>query len=533
MVADQTATAQHLTEESAVDELVRASSMLSGETTLKGLMSVLVEQALDISKSDLACLYLHADPDNPRSPMKLSYRRGRGTAPKEISGTTELGDFLADCRETLVVADRDVTFFHEAFLSEDMNSALVMPLATSRAQLGAVVLNAREARFYNRDRFHFLDALGKLAGGMFHNRQLYEELRERLRRIEELERYQENIFTSMTNLLVTTDKAGAIQYYNESARKTFHLSEEHIGTDFADAFAENLDPSVLKAIEEAGRKNQEVLGIEGIYEGSEGNTDFSLNASPLRTKTGKFDGLTLLFADQSREQQLKQQMDVAVEQRRQIKDMFARYLSNEVVEQLMEHPELVKPGGDKKIATVFFADIRGYTTFSESKSPEYIIEVLNEYFSQAVEIIVRYKGYIDKFIGDAIMAAWGVPMATSEEDAIQGVTCALELQELARSSERTFFTGDASNLAVGIGMHTGPLVAGNLGSSRRMDYSVIGDTVNVAARLEGIAGPGEVVVTEHTRELLGDRFKLEEREPVKVKGKADPIHIFSVLERVS
>jgi class 3 adenylate cyclase len=225
-------------------------------------------------------------------------------------------------------------------------------------------------------------------------------------------------------------------------------------------------------------------------------------------------------------------MEEVVEERRAIKDMFARYLSSDIVQTLVDKPELVKPGGDKKTATIFFADIRGYTSFSETQDPEFIIEVLNEYFSQAVEVVIKYRGYIDKFIGDCIMAAWGVPIYSEEEDALAAVGCAVEIQELVKSAKRTFFKGKASHLKIGIGMHTGPLIAGNLGSVRRMDYSVIGDTVNVAARLEGVAGPDEVIITQNTRELIGDSFKLKELKPVKVKGKTEPLHIFNVLGRV-
>jgi class 3 adenylate cyclase len=288
---------------------------------------------------------------------------------------------------------------------------------------------------------------------------------------------------------------------------------------------------VFDRIEKSEQTGELVVGIEGIYKRDGDEMDYSLNISPLRGKRGRHEGVTLLFADQSRERELKEQMNVAVEERRFVKDMFARYLSNEVVENLMENPDLVKPGGDKKIATVLFADIRGYTSFSENKEPEYIIEVLNEYFSQAVEVIIKYRGYIDKFIGDAIMAAWGVPMMSREQDAELAVACALEIQRLVSSKERTFFRGDASQLRIGIGLHTGPLVAGNLGSSRRMDYSVIGDTVNVAARLEGIAGPGEVVITDSTKELLDSSFRTQHRDAVKVKGKHDPIQIFNVKGR--
>ncbi|HSV56451.1 MAG TPA: adenylate/guanylate cyclase domain-containing protein, partial [Magnetospirillaceae bacterium] len=159
----------------------------------------------------------------------------------------------------------------------------------------------------------------------------------------------------------------------------------------------------------------------------------------------------------------------------------------------------------------------------------YIVEVLNAYFSQAVEVVLRNKGFIDKFIGDCIMAAWGVPMSSEQEDAVNAVSCALEIQKLIEDPGRTFFRGDAAHLRVGIGLHSGYLVAGNLGSTRRMNYSVIGDTVNVAARLEGVARAGEVIITEDTRVLLGDSFQLEAKDPVKVKGKAEPIRIYRAL----
>ena len=221
-------------------------------------------------------------------------------------------------------------------------------------------------------------------------------------------------------------------------------------------------------------------------------------------------------------------MQLVSEERRVIKDMFTRYLSNDLVQWLVEHPEEARPGGASKYATFFFADIRGYTSFSEKREASYIFRILNEYFEEAQKIVQRYGGIVDKYIGDCLMAGWGVPVTNEDEDAVKAVSCAVEIQEIVNSKTRTFFTGDAGKLRIGIGMHTGPLVAGNLGSSQRMDYTVIGDTVNLAARLEGVAGPGEIIITEDTRKRLGDRFDLETREPVKVKGKAKEIRIYNV-----
>jgi class 3 adenylate cyclase len=209
--------------------------------------------------------------------------------------------------------------------------------------------------------------------------------------------------------------------------------------------------------------------------------------------------------------------------------MFARYISQEVMTSLMESPDNVKLGGDKRNATVFFADIRGYTSFSEKQDPENIVEILNEYFTEAVEHVIKFKGYIDKYIGDCIMAVWGVPISHEKDDAINAVACAVAIQDLIRSTKRKIFRREAKNLRVGIGINTGPLVAGNLGSMQRMDYSVIGDTVNLAARLEGAAGPDEIIVSQSTRDQLGEKFQLEKRDSIQVKGKVKPIQIYNVL----
>jgi adenylate cyclase len=511
-------------------ELIRASAILTRKTDASDLVSVLVEQAIDITRSDLACLYAYDE--SARSSLKLLYQRGRHAVPRTLDRRGELVSFMEDVQQSLVLLRRNQPYFSESFLSPEMNSAICLPLFTNTAQIGLLILNGRADSFFGRDRFFFLDSFVKLAAGMLENTELVEAIKAQLRQIEALERYQESIFSSMTNLLVTTDLQGRIAYFNDAAGERLGLQEDALGIPLKEFMSGKLSPAVMRSIDASLKDGSEALGTEGIFR-AERTLDFSLNLSPLKGKRGKYEGLTLLFTDQTRERELKKQVKSVREERRVIKDMFSRYLSQEVVESLMDKPELVKLGGDKKIATIFFADIRGYTSFSESMEPEQIIDILNAYFSEAVEVIIRHHGYIDKFIGDAIMAAWGVPMQSEAEDAISAVSCALEIQQKIAAKDRRFFTGPAKNLKVGIGMHTGPLVAGNLGSSQRMDYSVIGDTVNVAARLEGLAKAGQVVITENTRDLIGDRFKVMQREPVKVKGKDKPIAIFNVLKQVS
>ncbi len=513
-----------------MDELVRASSLLSGEFELKPLISVLVEQSLDVTHSDLAVLYLHTEPEDSTSLLKMAYKRGRYPVPAELEGDGELLEFLNECAMSVVLQERKRDTFQELFLHESMNSGIALPVITRKMNIGVLVLNARKENAYSREQFNFADSFSKQASGMLHNARLFRELKEYVKQVEELEQYQTSIFSSMTNILITIDEKDRIEYFNRQAEETLGLDESFIGRDFSAVFQKNISKKILNSLGKVKDSGREMLGLEGIFKRGKGekDMDFSLNVSPLKGVRGKHKGLTLLFTDQSREMELKESADVAKEDRRVIKDMFARYLSNDIVQNLVDSPDLVKPGGGTKHATVFFADIRGYTSFSEDKTPEYIIEVLNEYFREAVEVVIKYGGYIDKFIGDCIMAAWGVPMVNEQEDAIKAVSCAVEIQSLVKSKTRKFFQGRAEHLAVGFGMHTGDLVAGNLGSSRRMDYTVIGDTVNLAARLEGVSGAGEIIITEDTRVHLDDRFILEKRDPVKVKGKVKPIQIYNV-----
>ncbi|UCB45398.1 MAG: PAS domain-containing protein [Spirochaetota bacterium] len=510
-----------------IDEVVRAGLIISKGLDIKLFIASLIDQLFDVTGSDIACFYSRSE-----ERVRLLYRRGKFSAPDRFSPREDPFSFVIESNETVVLTERKKSPFLKTLLHDSMNSGVVAPIGTSKNVYGFVVLNSQKNLFFTRTRFMGAEALTKLAGEYFHNSLLHNQLKEYTRKIEALERYQKNIFSSMTNILLTADIDGSLKYFNPAAEERFSLTSDHIGKPVKDIFSNRLGKNMLGIVNNSISEGKQIVGAEGIFRGDESDIDFSLNTSPLLTSRGKREGLTLIFTDQSRERELQKQVKKVKEERRLIKDMFSRYLSESVVSKLVKDPNIINLGGDKKDATVFFADIRGYTSFSEGKDPEYIISVLNDYFSEAVEIIIESGGFIDKFIGDCIMAAWGVPLMTAEEDARLAVSTALQIQKEVNNPNRKFFRDEASGLKIGIGIHSGPLVAGNLGSERRIDYTVIGDTVNIASRLEGVAGPDEVIITENTKGLLGGKFKLERRTPVKVKGKKQPLNIYKVLKKV-
>jgi len=204
---------------------------------------------------------------------------------------------------------------------------------------------------------------------------------------------------------------------------------------------------------------------------------------------------------------------------------FGKYVGTEVLDLILANPETDWLKGTRNEATIVFGDIRGFTSFSTDRTPEEVVEALNAYLEISTSIILKFGGYIDKFIGDAVMGVFGVPVFR-QDHVERAVRAAMQIQEeLHKQSHH----GNPLLAAVGVSIHTGMVVAGNVGSQSKMEYTVIGDTVNVAARLNALAGPGEVVVSQHVKKILDKLMITRPLGPQRIKGKTEPVEAFKVL----
>jgi adenylate cyclase len=222
-------------------------------------------------------------------------------------------------------------------------------------------------------------------------------------------------------------------------------------------------------------------------------------------------------------------------ERRAVERLFSRYVSPNVARQLLERPDLVQLGGRRKVVTILFSDIRGFTTLSEQIPPEQVSDLLNLYFTEMTGILFRFDGTLDKFIGDAILAFFGDPVDQPDHPA-RALECAVAMQEAAASLRERFRKEGRPELRIGVAVHTGPVVVGNNGSQNNFVYTVIGDAVNLTSRLQGLAQRDDVILTESTAALIpsfGERYRQEKMEPVKVKGKAEPVSIVRVIGRMT
>ncbi|MHB8177049.1 MAG: CHASE2 domain-containing protein [Vulcanimicrobiaceae bacterium] len=223
---------------------------------------------------------------------------------------------------------------------------------------------------------------------------------------------------------------------------------------------------------------------------------------------------------------------VEVSQRRLVTQLFGMHVSPAIVREILsaDDPRASLGLHGKRVkTTIFYSDIRGFTAMSETMTPEQIYAQLNEYFDEMCEIIFRHNGYVDKFIGDCVMAVFSAPYQT-ENDARNAVISAVEQQRRISELATKWQAEGRSPFTVGMGINTGEVVMGNLGARSRMNYTVIGDNVNVAARLYNVAKGGQIIISESTYEEVRDVVTVNELEPVHVKGKTAPLRIYEIVD---
>jgi len=209
-----------------------------------------------------------------------------------------------------------------------------------------------------------------------------------------------------------------------------------------------------------------------------------------------------------------------------------RFLSGAIVERILSNPDQVHLGGENQIATILFSDIRGFTRMSEKMEPQEVVELLNEYFTEMTDLIFENGGTLDKYLGDGIMALFGAPI-TKPDDTLRAVKTAIEMQKsLARLNADWEAQGKRS-LRMGVGINTGPITAGNIGSSKRMDYTVIGDAVNLASRLCANAAGGQILISESTFQTIDQNLPARRLAPILVKGKETPVEVYEVVWALS
>ena len=377
---------------------------------------------------------------------------------------------------------------------------------------------------FNRSDQDFMQAFNIQAGVAIQNAKLFETVKEQYAQIQQQEQMQRDILRSLTNGVLSTNAAGEIIAANPSAKRLLGLSDEDSleGKSILEVIQlkEGDFPSwfqaALAAHDEKAR--QQYYPDQTLVSGAgweSKSVHLSVNSIADARDASNVYGALVVMDDISDEKRLKSTM--------------YRYMTQELAEQLLSSGE-AKLGGDAAEVSVLFSDIRGYTNLVESMQPEEVVSMLNEYFGLMAEPIFTHKGTLDKYIGDAIMAVFRSP-AQLEDHAWRSMQTALAM----RSSLLEFNTRrQAENkkpIRIGIGIHSGTAISGNIGHSRRMEFTVIGDDVNLASRLEGTTKlyGCDITISGSTYQPVADRVWVRELDIVRVKGKTHPVSIYELV----
>jgi len=217
-----------------------------------------------------------------------------------------------------------------------------------------------------------------------------------------------------------------------------------------------------------------------------------------------------------------------LKEKERVKGLFGRYLPKAVQDEVMAHQGELQLGGEEKEVAILFSDIRGFTSISERMSPPELVAMLNDYYTRMIDVLFDNGGTLDKTIGDAIMAVFGAPV-NDPEAAAKAVRTGLQMQEALKGFNAERRAKNLEPFEIGIGINTGVVVAGNLGSNKQFSYTVIGEEVNLASRMCSVAKKGQVIITEATYRKVKWQFEFNRLEPVTVKNVSQPVQIYEVL----
>jgi adenylate cyclase len=483
---------------------------LSGELKLDALIHRIMTATTELLDADRSTLFVY---DEKTGELWSSFAEGLDTreirmpAHAGIAGSVfttgrpeNIADAYGDPRFNRTV-DKDTGY--------RTRSMLCLPIINKAgARIGVTqVLNKRTGVFTAKDESRLRAFSAQIAVSL-ENAQLFDE-------VLKVKNYNESILKSTSNGMVTIGNDGRVATVNEAAVEILRRRREDLVYRPA---AEVFGPEnawVTEALARVGATGQTDISVDATLRSSGTDVSVNLTALPLIGLAGESIGSMLVVEDITTEKRVKATM--------------ARYMSKEVADQLLAGGES-ELGGKDQLVSILFSDVRSFTTLSETLGARETVSMLNEYFAEMVEVVFHHHGILDKYIGDAIMALFGAPFRRPE-DADNAVSVAQDMMiRLGELNRRRVAIGKAA-IEIGVGISTGDVIVGNIGSPKRMEYTAIGDSVNLASRLEGVNKyyNTKILVAETTVRALKRPVPLREIDLMKVKGKDRPVAVYEVL----
>lgn len=406
----------------------------------------------------------------------------------------------------------------ESIIAYNLRSILCVPLKVKGELTGVIYADNRiRTGLFTVNERDLLTAFGHQAAVAIENARLFESVRRTLDEVTALKNLMDNVFASIASGVITANTDDKILLSNRAAESILGCSEiELVGHNLVEIFPP-IAHDLLNRVQEVRQKDQHLVGLE--FKSTlpqRGAVTLSFNLSPLKDALQSTQGVAIVLDDLTEKKRLEAQ-----------RRLFERMVSPAVIDQL--DPDKLQLGGKRVGITTLFADIRGFTSFSETVDPETLVSVLNSYLAAAAEAILAEQGTIDKFMGDAVMAWFNAPIPQPDH-AMRAVRAALGIrqavealtQEIPSELQRSF----------GVGIHYGEVVLGLVGTETRLEYTAIGDSVNTAKRIQENSSAGQILISAEVYTQLDNKVNVRKVEPIQAKGKKQPVEVYEVIELV-
>lgn len=497
--------------------LANIGNVVNSSLEVDEVLQIVMDTIIRLTGAERCFLMLKNEQDELTMRIARNWEKG-AVDPSEFAISRTIINQVAGNGEAVLTtnAQQDPRFTgQQSIVAYNLRSILCVPLKVKSALIGVIYADnrIRSGLFTQKDR-DLLIGFANQAAVALENARLFASVRKSLVEVTELKNLMDNVFASIASGVLTTDIQERILMCNRAAESILGQSSgEMIGYEM-DQILPPLTPALKPHFQQVLKTDQAVVGVEisPILQ-NRGQVDLRFSISPLKNGLEDTQGVAIVLDDLTEKKKLEAQ-----------RRLFERMVSPRVIEQL--DPNSLQLGGHRTEITVLFADIRGFTSFSETVSPEQLVAVLNQYLAASAEEILKEEGTIDKFLGDAVMAWFNAPIPQADH-ALRAVRAALGIRQALATVHARLPVN--SHLSFGVGIHTGEAVLGLVGTERRLEFTAIGDSVNTAKRIQENSGAGQILLSQPVLDLVADHVCVEACAPILAKGKRDPIPVYQVV----
>jgi PAS domain S-box-containing protein len=492
--------------------------IINSSLELDEVLRIVMDNIIKLTEAERGFLMLRDESGNMATRVARNWEQ-ESLNEKEYSVSRTVIQRVIETGESVLTtnAQLDPRFGgQESIIAFNLRSILCVPLKVKNDLIGVIYADNRiRSGIFTESERDLLKAFSNQAAIAIDNARLFESLRRTLAEMTELKNMMDNIFESIASGVITANVEDMITLCNRAAEGIIgQTAHQVIGRKLEDVLP-SIAANILPKVANIRERDTTIIDLEISHNLPErGQVDWRLNLSPLKNADQAIQGIAIVLDDLTERKSLEAQ-----------RKLFERMVSPAVIQQL--DPNSLALGGKRIDISVLFADIRGFTSYSETQSPEHLVSILNLYLAAGAEAVLEEEGTVDKFLGDAVMAWFNAPIPQPDHT-LRAVRAALKLRE------RVFHLHEIlppeAHLAFGVGIHCGDAILGLIGTEKRLEYTAIGDSVNTTKRLQENAGKNQIVISQLAYERVKDFVQVAPMLPMIVKGKRDPIPVFEILD---